>query len=153
MPSLGELGGGLPGGAGGLAGLGSPFADAIGGLLNRPEDVLPDPPELDDAPVEEDEPDDQELDGGDTDDGVDDETDAETGEVAETDEAAADAVDECTDEAGVEGLPTADPVATSPPASIPPPPQPVVEPPPSVEPLGAETPCEIAADELPQAGP
>ena len=78
MPPLGELGGGLPGGAGGLAGLGSQFADAIGGLLNRPDDVLPDPPELDNESVEEDEPDDEELDGDDADDGVDDETDTET---------------------------------------------------------------------------
>jgi len=159
MPPLGELGGGLPGGAGGLAGLGSQFADAIGGLLNRPDDVLPDPPELDnesveeDEPAEEDEPDDEELDGDDADDGVDDETDTETDEVVETDEAAADDVGECADLAGVDDVPPGDPVATSPPAPIPPPPQPIVEPPPSAEPLGAETPCEIAADELPQAGP
>ena len=162
IPSPGELGGGLPGGGGGLAGLGSQFADAIGGLLNRPDDVLSDPPELDDEPVEEDEPDDEELDGDDTDDddtddddGDDvDETDSETDEVVESDKQAADAVDEgCADEAGIDDAPPADPVATSPPAPIPPHPQPIVEPPPSAEPLGAETPCEIAADELPQAGP
>ncbi|WP_234816411.1 hypothetical protein, partial [Mycolicibacterium agri] len=42
---------------------------------------------------------------------------------------------------------------TPPPAPVPPPPQPVSEPPPDAESLGAQTPCEIAADELPQAGP
>jgi hypothetical protein len=36
---------------------------------------------------------------------------------------------------------------------MPPPPEPVVESPPDAPPVGAETPCEIAADELPQAGP
>ena len=53
MPSPGELGGGLPGAAGGLAGLGSQLADAIGGLVNRPDDALPDPPELKDEPIDD----------------------------------------------------------------------------------------------------
>jgi len=33
------------------------------------------------------------------------------------------------------------------------PPLPIVEPPAIAEAIGAETPCEVAADELPQAGP
>jgi hypothetical protein len=156
-PSLGELGGGLPGGAGGLAGLGSQFADAIGGLLNHPNDMLPDPSEPDetveeDKPVDEEpvdeEPADEEVDGS-----AEDETDADPGEVAESVEPAADTVEGCADEAGVDEAPPAEPVATAPPAPMPPPQQPIVEPPPSAEPLGARTPCEIAADELPQAGP
>ncbi len=52
----------------------------------------------------------------------------------------------------VDETPAADPVSTPPQAPLPPP-QPIVEPPPSDEAIGAETPCEIAADELPQAGP
>jgi hypothetical protein len=152
-PSLGELGGGLPGGAGGLAGLGSQFADAIGGLLNRPDDMLADPPEPDDEEVDDDEPGDDELDDDELDDDADDETDAEPGEVDEPVEPAADAVEGCADQADVDEEPPAEPVATTPPAPVPPQPQPIVDPPPSAEPLGAETPCEIAADELPQAGP
>jgi hypothetical protein len=152
-PSLGELGGGLPGGAGGLAGLGSQLADAIGGLLNRPDDMLPDPPEpVDEEPVDE-EQDDEEQDDEEIDGGSDDEKDAEPDEVAESVDPAADDAEGCTDEAGVDEVPPAEPVATPPPAPMPPPPQPIIEPPPNAEPLGAETPCEIAADELPQAGP
>ena len=61
MPSLGDLGSGLPGAAGGLAGLGQQLADAFGGLLNRPEDALPDPPDPNEEPEnEEPVPDDEE---------------------------------------------------------------------------------------------
>jgi hypothetical protein len=154
-PSLGELGGGLPGATGGLAGIGSQLADAIGGLLTRPDDALPEPPQLQDEAIDkaidEDEPgaDDEEP-VTDEDSGAD--SDAEIDDLAETDEAAEESVDTCTEESAGE-TPPADPVATPPPAPMPPPPQPVVEPPPSAEAVGAQTPCEIAADELPQAGP
>ena len=53
MPSAGELGGGLPGAAGGLAGLGTQLADAIGGLVNRPDGALPDPPQLEDEAIDD----------------------------------------------------------------------------------------------------
>jgi hypothetical protein len=150
MPSLGELGGGLPGGAGGLAGLGSQFADAIGGLLNGSDDALPDPPDLHD----------EALDPGDPAPGDDEDPEAESDEeaddLAETDEQSGEPVDEpvdaCAEDEPVEEPPPPDPAPTPPPAPVPPP-EPVVDPPPAADGLGAQTPCEIAADELPQAGP
>jgi hypothetical protein len=161
MPSPGELSGGLPGAAGGgLAGLGSQLADAIGGLLNSPDDALPDPPQLDDEAIDEPSLDDEsvadgaEEDGKAEEDGEDGEgeSDPETDDLAETDEVAEESVGACGEEP-VDETPPAEPVSTPPPAPMPPTPQPVVEPPPSAEAIGAETPCEIAADELPQAGP
>jgi hypothetical protein len=147
---LGELGGGLPGAAGGLAGLGSQLADAIGGLVNRPDDALPDPQQRENQAID----DGMGLDDEESvaDDDGDDETDTETDDPAETDEPVDQPADACAEESIDEAPPT-DPVATPPPAPMPPPPQPIVEPPPSAESIGAETPCEIAADELPQAGP
>ncbi len=130
-PSLGDLGSGLPGAAGGLAGLGSQLAEAIGPLLNRPDETLPDPPDQKEEPE----------DGEPT---LEDEAAEETSDLAETDEPAIEPDDVCAEE----------PAPTPPPAPMPPPPpQPIVDPPPSPEPLSAESPCEIAADELPQAGP
>ena len=152
MPSLGEMGGGLPGAAGGLTGLGSQLADALGGLLDRPDGGLPDPPqvkdEFDDADDEPADDDEEPLSGEDRAD----ETDTETDDLAETEEPAEQSINACA-EGGADEAPSADPVATPPPAPVPPPAQPIVEPAPSAEPVGAETPCEIAADELPQAGP
>jgi hypothetical protein len=161
MPSAGELGGGLPGAAGGLAGLGTQLADAIGGLVNRPDGALPDPPQLenegiDDGPpgvdddksavdndelADDEEPDDEHADDEEVD-GADD--------LAGADEAADESDDACADES-VDETPVTEPVATPPPEPMPSPP--IVEPPPDAEAIGAETPCEIAADELPQAGP
>lgn len=152
MPSLGEIGGGLPGAAGGLTGLGSQLADAIGGLLDRPEGAPPDPPEVEDklddvadepAPDDEQPASEQDLE---------DESDTETDDLAETAEPAEQAVDACA-EGDVDRVPPPAPVAPPPPAPMPPPPQPIVEPAPGADPVGVEKPCEIAADELPQAGP
>ena len=145
MPSLGDMGGGLPGGAGGLAGLGSQFADAIGGLLNRPDDALPDPPDPNDGAVGADDPapaDDEDPEAKSQD---------EAADLAETDKTTGEPVDACSEDEPVEEAPPPDPAPTPPPPAMPP--APVVEPPPTADPLGAETPCEIAADELPQAGP
>lgn len=143
MPSLGEMGGGLPGGAGGLAGLGSQIADAIGGLLNRPDDALPEPPELEEPIIDDDEPKPDEPKQDDDEPTPDDDEPDEAGAVEEP-------VEDCSPEEPV-GEEPPEPVPTPPPA--PPPPPPTAEPPPDAEQLGAETPCEIAADELPQAGP
>ncbi|OBA85488.1 hypothetical protein A5662_00135 [Mycobacteriaceae bacterium 1482268.1] len=156
MPSLGEMGGGVPGGAGGLAGLGSQLADAIGGLLDRPGDALPDRHELTDETVDVDEPEPEDKEPEPDDDDVEDpedESDEETDELADTDEPLNEPVDACEEKESIDEAPSPVAVPTPPPAPVPPPPQPIVEPPPTAEPLGAKTPCEIAADELPQAGP
>ncbi len=153
MPSLGELGGGMPGAAGGLAGLGTQLADAIGGLLNQPENALPDQPGLEDAlddkgpkPDEEAAPDTERPKPDDQESQPDDKVDeASVPDAGKSDNA-------CADEP-VDETPPVDPAPTPPPAPMPPPPEPIVEPPPSAESVSAETPCEIAADELPQAGP
>ncbi|MDX1884491.1 hypothetical protein [Mycolicibacterium sp. 120270] len=147
MPSLGEMGGGLPGGAGGLAGLGPQIADAIGGLLSNPDDALPEP-ELEDPIVDDDEPNpDDDKPTLDDDESPDDEPE-DADEAVETGTPAEEPVEDCPQD---EPEAPPEPVPTPPPA--PPPPPPTAEPPPDAEQLGAETPCEIAADELPQAGP
>ena len=154
MPSLGDLGGGLPGAAGGLAGLGSRLGDAMGGLLDRPNDADLDPPELKDEPEDDQPPPDGEESDDEPapeDEKLEDETAAETADLTETEEPATAPEDACA-EKPVDETPPEEPVPTPPPAPMPPPPQPIVEPPPSPEPVGGETPCEIAADELPQAG-
>jgi hypothetical protein len=164
MSSLGELGGGLPSGAGGLAGIGSRLADAIGGLLDQPQDALPEPAEGTDDTVEEDDEaapiEEDDVAASDEDEPGEDEedvktkgdSDAETAELAETDDTAAEPVDACADEP-VGEAPQPEPAPTPPPAPVPEQPDPVAEPPQDAEAVGAETPCEIAADELPQAGP
>ncbi len=168
MPSPGDLGGGLTGAAGGLAGLGRQLADAFGGLINRPDDALQDPSELKEEPKGDDPlPDDEEPVSDDED--PEDETDTETAETdeAETEEAASDGADTeeaVREEAACGERPSdlstpPDPAPTPPPPPVPtpqepvadPPPPPAVEEPPHAAP--ASTPCEIAADELPQVGP
>jgi hypothetical protein len=153
MPSLGDLGGRLTGGAGGLAGLGQQIADAISGLLDQPDDALPDPPDVKDDPADDEpspSPDEEDPAGADhkpdeSDEKPDDPA-ATTGDVSEVEE------DTCTGEPVVESSSEEEPAPTPPPEPMPSPP-PIVEPPPAQELAGAQTPCEIAADELPQAGP
>jgi hypothetical protein len=153
MPSLGDLGGGLTGGAGGLAGLGQQIADAIGGLLDQPDNALPDPPDVKDDPADDaasPSPDDEDPaaadDEPDEPDEKPDDPAATTGDVSEDEE------DTCTGEPVVESSSEEEPAPTPPPEPIPSPP-PIVEPQPAQELAGVQTPCEIAADELPQAGP
>ena len=150
MPSLGDLGGGLTGGAGGLAGLGQQIADAIGGLLDQPDDALPDPPDVKDDPADDEpSPSPDEEDPAAADDKPDesdekpDDPAATTGDVGEVEE------DTCTGEPVVESSSEEEPAPTPPPEPMPSPP-PIVEPQPAQELAGAQTPCEIAADELPQ---
>ena len=87
-PSLGDLGGGLPSAAGGLGGLGSQLADVIGGLLDRPEDALPDTPELKDELDDPDEPLSDEDDPDPDDEREEDETTEQADGLAETEEPA-----------------------------------------------------------------
>lgn len=150
--------GALPEG-GGIGGLAGQLADLLSGLVDPGGDsgALPEPPELPDDPLV-DEP------GGD-------EAGGEPGEEGETDEpvaeesimdsgnadATASPEDECDGEPAAAEPEAAEPEAAET-APTPPPVEPLAESPPPPAPLAAQmpeegaTPCEIAADELPQAG-
>ncbi|KAA0118281.1 hypothetical protein CIW51_07185 [Mycolicibacterium sp. P9-22] len=154
------LGSGVSG-MSGLSGLGQSFADVLGGLLGSggdglgeslraagdldtdPDDLADDaePDDLPDPENDEDEADDEDDEDLAEEEPPQDETPSgETAEPAEED-------------AAVE--PVA-PVAVPPEPPVPTPvPEPPVDPAVAVpaEPVPADTPCEIAADELPQAGP
>jgi hypothetical protein len=147
-PSAPSLGG-LPDVGGGLSGLGQQLADAFGTLLGSADDASADPAGID-QPDKNDKADDTSDD--------DPEQDHEPPEPpAEglvnpaTEEPAAEPVvepaDICEPTAGPVEPPPTEPAPT--PVSEPPPPEPTA--PLGVEPA-AETPCEIAADELPQVG-
>lgn len=150
----GLSGSGLSSAGTGLTGIGQQIADLIGGLLNTaPDESAGDPLDLDepaagdpdedraDADDETDEPEDEEA----TDDAA-----AADGEEATEEEAepAADAMDGTEPGAAQDDPPALtqvpEPVAAAPVPPAAPVPEPVPEPP--------RTPCEIAADELPQAG-
>jgi len=159
LPSspLGDLGGmpsmGTGSSGSGLAGFGQQLADLIGGLTGSADDAGPesDQPGLaDDQPFDvaesdkADDPDDSDPDG--------DEKEAPDTEPEPTDPADT----ASTDPTAPEDPAAAEPEVTSepPPASTPVPP-PVPEPPPAQDVAAvppAPTPCEIAADELPQVG-
>lgn len=146
----GDLGGGL-GGGGGLLGLAGRIVDAVGELIGSGGDGLDgadasdgeDP--FDENPYHADDPDDA---GDVAHEAVDDKTDDKTADdPAETSQP----VDEPRPE------PDDTPVETPPPAGTPPPDAPpapagapVAEPAPAAD--QGSTPCEIAADQLPQAG-
>lgn len=149
----------LGSGMSGLSGLGQSFADILGGLLGAGGQGVGEKlggigefdatgeaaPELGDLD-EDDEDDEDEPDGEGADDPLDEDPDGDEPPDGEPEESA---------------TPVAPPA--EPPAPEPPAPTPVPEPPaepmtapapePPVEPVPAETPCEIAADALPQAGP
>ncbi len=137
-PSLPSVGGaGMPDIGSGLSGFGGQLGDMLGGLLGSSQDALSDLAEIDEPPEPDDEPD--EDDQEDDEEGLDDTEDTE-----------ADPADDVVAESQPE----------EPPAD-PPPPAPTetpIEPPPPIEPLSAPepaaagTPCEIAANELPQVG-
>jgi uncharacterized protein YukE len=148
-----SLGGGLPDVGSGLSGFGSQLGDMLGGLLGTSQDALSDVPggdELDEGVLDEDEPD--EL--GEDDEGEDaldedKDEDKDDDEEGETDDTEADPV------ADVVGEPEpAAPPADPPPAEVLPPAPTETPPlPPPPEPMSAAgTPCEIAANELPQVG-
>ncbi|MBI2694347.1 hypothetical protein [Mycobacterium nebraskense] len=142
MPA-GDLGGGLGGGGEGLLGLASRIVDAVGGLLGSAGDELgaADPVEdgdaFDEDPFEADDTDDEPA-----------ETER-TEDVADTDEvkpgAAAQPI-EAPVPADAAPPPVAAPVETPAPAGAPAAGEPA---PPATD---GKTPCEIAADQLPQAG-
>jgi hypothetical protein len=142
MPSPADLGAGTSSLGSGLSGFGQQLADLIGGLIGSADGELPDAADT----SEQDEP----------------ETDAESEEPADDEDATAavedpeEPAEEIVEEPAPQPPPT-DPEPTSTPAPLPP------EPPPAPQglpeaiaeavPDGTEpTPCEIAADELPQVG-
>jgi hypothetical protein len=143
-PSAPSLGG-LPEVGGGLSGLGQQLADAFGSLLGPADEALVDPADIDEPAEEADDVDDP-LD----DDPEDDEEPVEPAAEEPVEEPVVEPADTC--EPAAPPAPVDPPLPEEPaptPVPVPPPPEPA--PPPSADAV-AETPCEIAADELPQAG-
>lgn len=177
MPSPGGLAGGgaapLGSGLSGLGGLGQSFADLLGGLLGSGGsggdplgDSLAgdgDPPEDLDIPELGDAPDDEDADREDDDEEDPEDDDPDDEDAGAEDPGAEDGTTPPEEPTGAVGStePTAaptEPASPVEPQPDPPVPTPVPEPP--AEPAVAvpaepatDTPCEIAADELPQAGP
>jgi hypothetical protein len=152
-PSAPSLGG-LPDVGGGLSGLGQQLAEAFGSLLGSADDASADLAGIDEPAdkVDDKSADDPEADDAEADDSDDD----EPGKAA---------AEEPGEAPVVEPADTCEPAPTAMPAGVDPPPAPTepaptpvpVPPPPEpTAPLSAEaateTPCEIAADELPQVG-
>ena len=165
-PAMPSMGGGMPDVGSGLSGFGGQLGDLLGGLMGTSQDALSDLPEPDasDEPhelgsLDDDEPEAKEE--GKADDAEEAE-EAEGDEEPEEDEPQAVEDGDEKDEAVDTGADT-DPVSEESPAeplsaAVEPDPPPTPAPPPIVplaEPAPATatgTPCEIAADELPQVG-
>lgn len=156
-PSLPSLGGGLPDIGSGLSGFGQQLGDMLGGLLG--ERMLDDPMGVDDPP------DSMDADGLDDegdpdldDSGEVDENDDEPDEAGGNEEKPEEPVDQAAETAcPVPPVPAAaaespvdEPAATPPPEPMAVTPEPPPDPP--AEASGTGTPCEIAANELPQVG-
>ena len=153
-PSLGSTGTGLGGPGSGLGGFGQQLADLIGGLVGSGGDLTDSADlneDLDEPPDDEDPEEDEDPEGeektGEGEEGTEDEETEEGEDVAEPQ-----AAEEVAADMAVEPPPTPEPAPTPPP-----------EPPPAVpelpdamaQPAAGDvkpTPCEIAADELPQVG-
>lgn len=160
MSSPGGLGGGMPSLGTGTPGFGQQLADLVGGLLGSSEGALAgadeiDPPDpmdeaaQDDPTVDEEAADEENDDEEDADEENDDENEDDDPDPGE--EPDPDAVEEPAETATEpEGEPLPEPAQTlAPPAPEPVPPIPAT----GLEAQPAErTPCEIAADELPQVG-
>jgi hypothetical protein len=137
-PAMPSMGGGMPDIGSGLSGFGQQLADTLGGLVGSADGALEDAPEIEEPdeldeleePAEEDEPDEDEPE----------------------EEVAEDAAEpEKVEDPPVEPPPPVEPEPEPAPTSAPVPPP--LEPLPPPEPAQAmATPCEIAADELPQVG-
>ncbi|MGV0792771.1 hypothetical protein [Mycolicibacterium sp. XJ1819] len=145
--------GGMPDIGSGLSGFAQQLDDMLGGLFGSTDDALADLPEVSevsavDEPLDLEET--PEPDEPDSDDEIGDEiTDEESPDEAPDDESATDQPDEEADascEPAPEEAPPPVPVAAQPPVE---PPPPVSSPEPAST---AGTPCEIAAEELPQVG-
>jgi hypothetical protein len=157
-PSAPSLGG-MPDVGSGLSGLGQQLADVFASLLGSADEALADTSDIDEPEIDEpdDEDVDDELDDEDVDDELDDDDEsvdpaADPERVPAAEEPVDVPVEDDTCEpveapAPVEPPPTEEPAPT--PALVPPPPEPAPPPSPAV---ATETPCETAADELPQVG-
>lgn len=149
-PTMPSMGSGMPDIGSGLSGFGQQLADTLGGLLGSSDDALPDAPELDEEL--DDEPDDEPEESAEPEEAEPiEEADLEEEPAAETaDTCAEQPVEETPAEPLVEPpppSPQSEPTPT--PAPLPPPAEPALPP----EPVASgETPCEIAANELPQVG-
>jgi len=153
-PGLGGVGSGLSSGVGsGLAGAGQQLADLFGGLIGSAAEGLPEADVLDGAPADG-------LDDLDDPEEPEELSDPEEEETAEEEpadeepagEATGEATDEPAEAAEIEEEPVDAPEIVEPQKE---PPEPVAPLSPITEPLAqpeGETPCEIAADELPQVG-
>ncbi|WP_235632122.1 hypothetical protein [Mycolicibacterium rutilum] len=145
MPSMPSLGGGMPEIGGGLSSFGQQLGELLGGLMG--DGALAEPDDLALEDPAEDVVDDEELDEEALDEEI--PEDEEPVDPAAVEDPAAEVED-----------PPAEPVCPPPeeePAATPPPEPPLIppeEPPaePPAEPVADGTPCEIAADELPQVG-
>jgi hypothetical protein len=147
---LGSLGG-LAGGIGGVFGA---IIDGIGGLLGSLADGFADPSTSDEPPFDDAVDDVEPLEESDEEAGEPDDGEAggeDDGAMASDENASA--TEELVDDpaAPEQTPPPVNAPPPSPPAEPPPAEPPPAEPPPAAPPDGS-TPCEIAADELPQAG-
>jgi hypothetical protein len=160
MPSLGGMGGGMPDIGSGLSGLGQQLGETLGGLFGSAEGAIADPPDLEEPDLLDDESKpDEEIEDDELEDPLDDEASEDVLEDEETEvEGTVDPAVErgaaCAEEAAALSEEVAPPTPPPPPepvptpAPLPPPP----EPPPPPSPAEGETPCGIAAEELPQVG-
>ena len=141
---------GLPDVGSGLSGLGQQLADAFGSLLGSGDEALADTPDIDDGELDEDVDDKLADDPEDGDEPVEPAADPEEESAAEepVEAPVVESADACEPaETPVDPPPPEEPAPT--PAPVPPPSEPAPPPSPAA---AAETPCEIAADELPQVG-
>ncbi|SPM32759.1 hypothetical protein MRAB57_558, partial [Mycobacterium rhizamassiliense] len=154
LGGLGDMGSGS-GGLGGLGGLASRIVDAMSGLLGSGGDQLGDPSTLDDSlddkdPFDEDDSDDDPFHP------VDDKADADEKDADPEKDDEAVKPEDAQEVRPVDGSPPADapplPGDGPPPATAPEPAGAPVPPASEPGPTDGATPCEIAADQLPQAG-
>jgi uncharacterized protein YukE len=154
-PSAPSLGG-LPEVGGGLSGLGQQLADAFGSLLGSADEPLVDPADIDEPDGVDD------VDDTLDDDPEDDDEPVEPAADEPVEPAADEPVEPAADEPVIEPAETCEPAAPPAPVDPPPPEEPAPTPVPAPAPpeaappqsadAAAATPCEIAADELPQVG-
>ena len=160
---LGDVGGGVPGlgsgapalGGMGLSGIGQQLSDLIGGLVGTSADAAPELPEVDPPDLGEADPldDADEHPDGEAPDGEDPpDADADADADAKDDESADAAVESATNAPDDTEGPTEEPQPQPAPTPVPSESVPPIPPAELDAPPGPKTPCEIAADELPQVG-